>query len=69
MKKNKLIVLLTLYVDDILITGEDKEINFTVDKLKNKYKISKDSDANKIIGINIYKKTNIKLIMKIILYK
>lgn len=33
-KKNKLIVLLTLYGDDILITGEDKEINFTVDKLK-----------------------------------
>jgi len=54
-KENKLIVLLTLYVDGILIIGEDKEINFTVDVLKNKYTISKDSDANKIIGINIYK--------------
>jgi len=57
-KNNKLISLLTLYVDDILITGYDKEINYTCDFIKNKYKISKDTEANKIIGINIYKTKN-----------
>ena len=46
---------MTLYVDDILITGIKNEINYTVNKLKDKYKISKDSNATKIIGINIYK--------------
>jgi len=54
-KGNKLIGLLTLYVDDILITGEDYEIKNIIKKLKNKYTISKESDARKIIGINIYK--------------
>jgi len=54
-KNNKLTCLLTLYVDDILITGIKNEINYTVSKLKDKYKISKDSNATKIIGINIYR--------------
>ena len=50
-KNNKLTCLLTLYVDDILITEIKNEINYTVNKLKDKYKISKDSNAIKIIGI------------------
>ena len=54
-KNNILTCLLTLYVDDILITEIKNEINYTVNKLKDKYKISKDSNAIKIIGINIYK--------------
>jgi len=54
-KNNKLICLLTLYVVDILITGIKNEINYTVNKLKDKYKISKDSNETKIIWINIYK--------------
>jgi len=54
-KKNKLIALLTLYVDDILITGEDNIVKFIIEKLKNKYTISKESNINKIIGINVYK--------------
>jgi len=33
-KNKKLISLLTLYVDDILITGYDNEINKTIEKLK-----------------------------------
>ena len=33
-KNYKLTCLLTLYVDDILITGIKNEINYTVDKLK-----------------------------------
>jgi len=47
--------LLTLYVDDILIKGIKNEINYTVNKLKDKYKISEDSNATKIMRINIYK--------------
>jgi len=54
-KKNKLIGLLTLYIDDILITDEDYEIKNIIKKLKSKYTISKESDVRKIIEINIYK--------------
>jgi len=54
-KNNKLTCLLTLYVDDILIKGIKNEINYTVNKLKDKYKISEDSNATKIMRINIYK--------------
>jgi len=55
-KNNRLICLLTFYIDDILITGIKNEINYTINKLKDKYKISKDSDAtNLIVGINIIK--------------
>ena len=49
--------LLTLYVDDFLITGEDYKIKNIIKKLKkNKYTISRKSNTRKIIGINIYKK-------------
>eukprot|EP00833_Pecoramyces_ruminatium_P017127 jgi/Orpsp1_1/1191159/evm.model.d7180000083873.1 len=48
-KNNKLIALLTLYVDDILLTGENCVIENIMNKLKNKYSISKESDAKKII--------------------
>jgi len=54
-KNNKLTALVTLYVDDILITGEDREIKIISDKLKDKYKISMDKAATKIVGINIIK--------------
>jgi len=40
-KDNKLIGLLSLYVDVILIIGEDYEIKNIIKKLKNKYTISK----------------------------
>jgi hypothetical protein len=30
--------------------GKDNEINYTINKLKGKYKILKESKANKIIG-------------------
>jgi len=46
---------LRLTVTIIIITGIKDEINYTVNKLKDKYKISKDSNATKVIGINIYK--------------
>ena len=44
-----------MYEDDILITGIKNEIDYTITKLKEKYKTSKGSDATKIIGISIYK--------------
>ena len=50
-----LCAILCLYVDDILFTGKDKEIKYISNKLKEKYKISKDTEVNKIIGINIFK--------------
>ena len=54
-KNNKLLLILSLYVDDILLTGTDEEIKYVSNKLHNKYQISKYTNANKIIGINILK--------------
>jgi len=54
-KNNKLCLLLTLYVDDILIVEEKKEITKVVTKIKHKYKVTTDKTANKNIGINIVK--------------
>ena len=54
-KNNKLLLILSLYVDDILLTGTDEEIKYVSNKLQNKYQISKYTNANKIIGINILK--------------
>jgi len=45
-KNNKLCLLLTLYVDDILIAGENKETINVVSKIKHKYKVSTDKTAN-----------------------
>jgi len=39
----------------ILITTEDNEIKYIINKLKNKYAISKESDVRKIIGITNHK--------------
>jgi len=50
--------LLTLYFNVILITGYENVINKTIEKFKCKYKISKESTANKIININISKTKN-----------
>jgi len=47
--------MLTLYVDDILIAGKNKEIINVVASIKNKYKVSTDKRAIKIIGMNIIK--------------
>jgi hypothetical protein len=55
-KNNKLLLLPILYVDDILIAGENKETTKVVTKIKYKYKVSTDKTANKIIGVNFIKK-------------
>ena len=57
-KNNKLCLLLTLYIDDILISRENKEITKVVTKIKHKYKVSTDKGENKmtlnvIFNINI----------------
>ena len=45
--------IVALYVDDMLITGSDNEINSTVELIKNKFKISKCSPVNHILGITV----------------
>jgi len=45
--------IVALYVDDMLITGLDNEINSTVELIKNKFKISKCSSVNHILGITV----------------
>ena len=45
--------IVALYVDDMLITGLDSEINSTVELIKNKFKISKCSPVNHILGITV----------------
>jgi len=52
---NKLCILLTLYIDDILIEGKNKKIATVVTKIKYKYEVSTSKRENKIIGINIIK--------------
>ncbi|OUM62328.1 hypothetical protein PIROE2DRAFT_61976 [Piromyces sp. E2] len=52
----KLTAILNLYVDDILLTGNDNKIKKIANKIKLKYKISKESETRKIIGINITNK-------------
>jgi len=48
-KNNKLSLVLSLYIDDILLTGTNEEIKYVSNKLHNKYQISKYTNANKII--------------------
>jgi len=54
-KNIKLCLLLTHYVDDILIAGENKETTKIVSRIKHKYKVSTDKTVNKLIGFNIIK--------------
>ena len=47
-----------LYVDDMVITGEDKEIKKIVNIIKNNFKLSKVEPINYILGIKIDKEDN-----------
>lgn len=57
-KNNKLICIIGLYVDDMVITGEEDEIKDIIDIIKNNFKISKAEPANYILGIKIEKLNN-----------
>jgi len=54
-KDLKVVCIIGIYVDDMLIAGTDKEIKSFINKIKNKYKISKYGPAKYILGINIEK--------------
>jgi len=56
--KNKLLGIIGLYVDDMVITGEDKEIKRIVNIIKNNFKVSKVEPINYILGIKIDKEDN-----------
>jgi len=53
--KKEIICMLSIYVDDILITGVDNEIEYTVKLLKEIYNVKDVGDADFIIGIKIDK--------------
>ena len=50
---NKLVCLIGLYVDDMVITGEIKEIKCIINKIKNNFKISKSGPIDFILGIKV----------------
>ena len=57
-KNNKTKCIIGLYVDDMIITGEDKEIQNIITKIKEKFKISNCGPAEFILGIKIEKQKN-----------
>ena len=52
-KGSKVVCIISVYVDDFLVTGTDEEIENSVKLLKEKYTITDVGDANFIIGIKI----------------
>jgi len=54
-KNNKIIGLLAVYVDDILLSGDETTINQTKTLIKNKFKIKDIGKVNYIIGIKFIK--------------
>jgi len=57
-KKGDLICILAVYVDDILITGIDEEIQNTKQSIENFFNIKDIGDADFIIGIKFQKYSN-----------
>jgi len=53
--QNKLTCLLTVYVDGILLTGNENEINNTKNLLKKHFNITNIGNVNTIIGIRFEK--------------
>ena len=62
----KLVCIIGLYVDDMAIAGLVKEINNIINKIKQKFKISKCEPINYILGIKI-EKNNFNYSKKILL--
>jgi len=55
---NKLVGLIGLYVDDMMITGNNREIRNIISKLKKRFKISNCEPLRYILGIKIEKVHN-----------
>ena len=55
---NKLVGLIGLYVDDMMITGNNREIRNIISKLKKRFKISNCEPLRYILGIKIEKDHN-----------
>jgi len=53
--KNEITCILAIYVDDILIAGNDEEIVKTKDSIKNKFKATDVGEVDFIIGIKFVK--------------
>jgi len=53
--RNKIICLLTVYVDDILLTGNEYEVHRTKHLLKNYFNITDIGPVNTIIGVKFIK--------------
>jgi len=54
----KLVCIIGLYVDDMIITGEDYEIKSTIKIIRENFKISKCGEIDCILGINVHKSHN-----------
>ena len=63
--ENKLVCIIGLYVDDMIITGENYEINEIINIIKNNFKISKAEPINYILGIKVEKENNNYIISQI----
>jgi len=56
--KNKTKCIIGLYVDDMIIAGEDKIITDIIKKIKNKFKVSNCGPVEYILGIKVEKENN-----------
>jgi len=54
----EIICIITVYVDDILIIGKDKDVLFVKDQIKEKYKIKDIGEVDFVIGIKFEKVSN-----------
>jgi len=68
-EEGKAVCITDIYVDDILITGIKYHINKTIKKIKKNFKVSKLSEADYILGINIEKEYSNYLISQTQLIK
>jgi len=55
---NTLVCIIGLYVNDMVITGNINEINYIINKIKSKFKISKSGPIDYILGNKVEKFNN-----------
>jgi len=57
-KENKILWILSIYIDDILIAGTDQDINKVKYSIKEKFNIKDIGDVEFVIGIKFTKTLN-----------